>query len=60
MKLTNVQRRFAMKYYKNLSIKLKLAISCVFVVMLTVIIFSVLIFVSSNKVVTHLAERNVK
>lgn len=60
MKLTNVQWRFAMKYYKNLSIKLKLAISCVFVVMLTVIIFSVLIFVSSNKVVTHLAERNVK
>lgn len=49
-----------MKLFNNLSIKLKLTISCVLVVTLIVIIFAVIVFVRSNRVVTHLAERNVE
>lgn len=49
-----------MKHFNNLSIKLKLTVSCVFVVILTVVMFAVHVFVRSSSVVTHLAERNVE
>ncbi len=49
-----------MKHFNNLSIKLKLTVSCVFVVILTVVMFAAHVFVRSSSVVTHLAERNVE
>lgn len=49
-----------MKIFNNLSVKLKLTVSCVSVVILSVLVFAAVIFARSSMVVTRLAERNVE
>lgn len=48
-----------MKLFNKLSIKFKLTLSCISIVLVSVAIFAVIIFARSKTVVTHLAERNV-
>ena len=49
-----------MNIFKNLSVKFKLTLSCVSIVVLSVIIFATVIYTRSASVVTRLAERNVE
>lgn len=49
-----------MRIFKNLSIKFKLTVSCVSVVVVSVLIFAAIMFARSNRVVIHLAEMNVE
>lgn len=49
-----------MKTFNRLSIKLKLFITCISTVILSILLFAAVIYIHSSKVVTHLAERNVE